>query len=820
MIKNYLKVAFRNLRKYKSFSVINIGGLAIGLAACLLILQYVSFKLSYDQFNKNAKNIYRIANDRYQDGKLIQHGTITYSGISKAMQNDYPEVINHTRVNPQGPAILTTKSNKKIGDQNGLAVENSFLKIFDYPLIAGNTATALKEPRSVILSESLAKKLFEIKNANFESLLDEIIIAQSDPVPYKITGICKDVPGNSHLAFDFLTSYNTLYSGENSWKEAEYDFTQSDFWHYIQLKPGTDYKTLEAKLPAFSQKYFRGNKVSGSDEKFYLQPLAKAHLYSDYEYEIGRTGSSTVVWGLLIIALFIITIAWVNYINLATARSVERAREVGIRKVVGGVRKQLIIQFLTESVLVNFIAIALAFVLVLLLQNSFNSLLQTNLSLSYLLTKGLNGYSILIGLILIIVTGIFVSGFYPAFVLSSFKPISVLKGKLSSSKKGIALRKALVIGQFSITVALIIGSMVVLRQLRFMNNKELGFNMDQVLIVNAPVLTQWDSTFLNRVNSFKEELKQLPQVKGAATSWNVPGGDIGRSFNVRQADSATTNRFTVRHTSVDYDFMNVYGIKLLAGRNFTPADHDPSGKNLRSILINKSAAKLLGFASPEAAIGKSILRGERKWDVTGVVDDYHQKSLRYPLEPIIFMPFYSTNSEISVKINPVNVTETIEDIKQKYESFFPGNIFDYSFLDESFNRQYQNEQLFSKAFGIFAALAILVACLGLFGLAMFSAIQRKKEIGVRKVLGASVSNILLLLSKDFIRLVVIASLIAFPVAWWVMNKWLQDFSYRVSINWWIFLIAGTAALFVALFTVSFQAIKAAIANPVKSLRTE
>ncbi|HLG38172.1 MAG TPA: ABC transporter permease, partial [Chitinophagaceae bacterium] len=819
MIRNYLKVAFRNLWKYKSFSAINIAGLAIGMATCLLILQYVSFKLSYDQFNKDVKDIYRVVNDRYQNGKLIQHGMITYSGISPAMQNDFSEVVNHTRVEPQGPAIIIDKNKKKIGDQNGFAVESAFLKMFNYPLIAGNSEMALKEPRSVILSATLAKKLFEIKDGNIESILDETIILQSDQVPYKVTGICEDVPENSHLGFDFLTSYSSLYSGENGWKAAEYDFKVSDFWHYVQLKPGTDYKVLDAKLPAFSQKYFQGNKVSGSDETFYLQPLSKAHLYSDFEYEIGRTGSATVVWGLLIIALFIITIAWVNYINLATARSVERAREVGIRKVVGGVRKQLISQFLTESLLVNIIAIALAFLLVFILQNGFNNLLQTKLSLSYLLTKGLSGYSILVGLILIIVTGIFVSGFYPAFVLSSFRPISVLKGKLSSSKKGIAFRKALVIGQFSITVALIIGSIVVLRQLRFMNNKELGFNMEQMLVVRAPVLTSWDSTFISRVNSFKEELKQISQVKGAATSWSTPGGDIGRSFNVRQADSATTNKFTTRHTGIDYDFINVYGIKLLAGRNFTLSDHNTDWNKLHNALLNRSAVKLLGFASPEAAIGKAIISGNKKWDVIGVVEDYHQKSLRYPLEPIRFMPAYSTNSDISVKINPTDLSKTIAAIKQKYETFFPGNIFDYSFLDENFNRQYQNEQLFSKAFGIFAALAIFVACLGLFGLAMFSTIQRTKEIGVRKVLGASVSNILVLISKAFLKLVLIASVIAFPLAWWVMNKWLQDFSYRINIGWWVFAVAGSTALLVALITVSFQAIKAAIANPVKSLRT-
>jgi putative ABC transport system permease protein len=817
MIKNYLKVALRNLWKYKVFSAINIFGLAIGMATCLLILQYVSFKLSFDQFNKNAGDIYRVVNDRYANGNLIQHGTITYSGVGKALNDDYEEVILNTRVEPSGEKIISYKE-KKLAEPDVLYVENSFFSMFSYPLVAGDRRTALNESYTVMLSEDLARKIFDYKGNDFSRFIGEGLKLQTDSMPYKIQAIFKDLPENSHLTFNLLISYQTLIS--SGWKAADYDFKDSDFWHYVQLKPGTDYKALNAKLGAFSQKHFQGTKVSGNDEKFYLQPLSRAHLYSDFEYEIGKTGSATVVWGLLIIALFIIGIAWVNYVNLSTARSVERAREVGIRKVVGGVRRQLIMQFLTESVLVNIIGIGLAFLIVLLVQKSFNNLLQSNLSLSYLLAKGMTGYSIFIALILIIVTGVFVSGFYPAFVLSSFKPISVLKGKLSGSKKGIAFRKVLVVGQFAVTIALIIGSIVVLRQLGYMNKKELGFNMDQMLIIKPATLTQWDSTFIDRTNSFKEELKQLPQVKGAATSWNVPGGDIGRSFNVRQADSATTNHYTTRHTGIDYDFINVYGIKLLAGRNFTRTDHNTDFSKLQNAMINKSAVKLLGFASPEAAIGKPILRYDQRWNIIGVVDDYHQKSLRYPLEPILFMPAYSTNSDISVKLGAGDISRTLAAIKQKYEAFFPGNLFDYYFLDDNFNRQYQNEKLFSKAFGIFAALAIFIACLGLLGLAMFSTIQRTKEIGVRKVLGASVSNILVLVSKDFVKLVLLASIVAFPLAWWVMNKWLEDFSYRITISWWIFFIAGFAALLVALLTIGLQAMKAAVANPVKSLRTE
>ncbi len=817
MFKSYLKTAFRNLWKHRRFSAINIAGLVIGMAACLLIMQYVSFELSYDQANKNAKDIYRVVNDRFQNGKLIQHGTITYSAVGKAMNDDFDEVILNTRVEPGGELVITY-GDKRLTEDSIFYVENSFFSMFSYPLIAGDKNTVLKAPYSVLLSETLAKKIFSDKGKDAGDYIGKALKLGNDSAPYKIDGIFKDVPENSHLQFHLLVSYQSLIS--LGWKAADYSFTESDFWHYVQLKPGADYKALNKRMDAFSEKHFRGNKVSGSDEKFYLQPLSKAHLYSDFEYEIGIVGKSSVVWGLLVIALFIICIAWINYINLATARSVERAREVGIRKVVGGRRRQLISQFLLESAIINLFAILLALLLVYLIQPLFNNLLERNLSPSYLFTKGLNGYSISIILVLIVIAGVLLSGFYPAFVLSAFKPITVLKGKLVSSKKGIFLRKGLVIGQFTITVALIIGSWVVLSQLKYMNEKDLGFHPEQIMVIKPPSFTNWDSTFIDKMNSFKEELKQLTFVKGATTSWNVPGGEMGRSFNVRQADSATQNRFTVRHTGIDYDFLPTMGIEVIAGRNFTPTDHNPDFAKLHNIIINISAAKLLGFASPQAAVGKSIMRGDKKWDIIGVAADYHQKSLRYPLEPIMFFPAYSTNSEISVKLTAKDIAGKVDLLKQKYSTFFPGNFFDYFFLDDHFNRQYRDERLFSKVFGIFAGFAIFVACLGLFGLAMFSTVQRTKEIGVRKVLGASVSNILVLISKDFVKLVLIASIIAFPIAWFSMNRWLEDFAYRIDIAWWVFGAAAVLALVIALLTVSFQALKAAMSNPVKSLRTE
>jgi putative ABC transport system permease protein len=819
MLKSYLITAWRNIRKNKVFSAINIVGLAIGMAACLLILQYVNFELSYDQFDKNLPDLYRVYNDRFQNGKLIQHGTITYSGIGKAMQSDYPEVLDHARVEPMGRVIVSSGV-KKIGDQNGIAVDNSFLSMFSYDMVAGDQRTALQQPYSVVISASAANRYFGTKADDLLSAVGKSIQIGTDSIPFKVTGVIKDVPDNSHLSFDLLTSYVTMLAGRNPYKQADYDFQQSNFWHYIQLRPGTNYKELEAKFPAFSEKYFQGNKVSGSVEKFYLQPVSRAHLYSDFEYEIGNTGSATVVWGLLIIALFIIVIAWVNYINLSTARSAERAKEVGVRKVIGAAKGQLIRQFLMESFLINVIALVLAAGLMFVLQPAFNALIGHRLSYVYLLQRSMSGYAITFGLLGLMLLGIFVSAFYPAFVLSSFRPILVLKGKFSASKKGIVLRKALVVGQFAITVALIVGSLVVYRQIRYMNKQDLGMNIDHILMLQPPVMTNFDSSFIDKENTFRYALSQLPGVAGAATAFNPMGGETGRDFDLRRADQDNTVHYTMRQNGVSAGFIGLYKIKVLAGRDFVNTDFNPDFAKLHNIILNERAIRLLGFSSPEAAIGKSIYRGGSLWTIIGVIDNYHQKSLRFELEPTELLPAYSTYSAIAVKVNSADVPATIAAIKKTFDAFFPGNYFNYYFLDDHYNQQYANDRLFGEAFGIFAGFAIFIACLGLLGLSLFATMQRTKEIGVRKVLGASVGNIVVLLSGDFIRLVVIAIVIASPVAWFIMHRWLQDFAYRVDVAWWVFAVAGLLAIAIALVTIASLAVRAALANPVRSLRSE
>ena len=817
MLRHYLKTALRSLWKNNIFSLINIIGLAISMAACMLILEFVSFELSYDRFNKNFSEIYRVINDHYQNGRLIQHSSITYSAIGRAIRENCPEVINSARLVPFDQEIIISGANK-IGEQKVLAVDASFLNIFSFPLLAGNPETALQEPHTVVISETLIRKLFVGTGTDYGRLLGKTLMMSGDSLPYKITGICRGAPANSHLQFDLLFSYQTII--QNGWTQANDDFSRTDFHTYVQLMHAVDYRKVDAKLTSFNRKYFREKMALGVDEKFYLQPLSKIHLYSDVEFEIGKTRSATVVWGLLVIAGLIIVIAWTNYINLATAKSAERAKEIGIKKVAGASRKQLILQFLTESFVINIVALIAAVFIVSLLQNRFNDLTQEHLSLSHLFQSTLNGYPITAALMLLIAIGIFISSFYPALVLSSFRPVLVLNGKFSASGKGIFLRKILVIGQFAITVVLIIGSIVVYRQVRFMNSQQLGMNIDQLLIVKNPSLTAWDSVYLSKANNFINALKQLPHVKDAAASWRIPGEEWPREAHVLRTAADANAPVAMRNIGVSKDFIQTYDIRLLAGRNFEETDYHSDWQKTRNVILSRSACRLLGFFSPTEIIGRTIIIENRPWEVVGIVEDFHQKSLHYPIEPTIMNPSLGTFCPFSIKIDIRNVASTIAAVEEKYNEFLPGNLFSYFFLRDQFNSQYRNDQLFGKIFAIFAGFAIFIGCLGLLGLSLLATTQRKKEIAVRKVLGASVSGIVMLLSKDFIRLIIISIIIALPFAWYILHNWLQNFAYRINISWWIFLSAGALAVFIALSTISVQTIKAALANPADNLRAQ
>jgi putative ABC transport system permease protein len=820
MFSIYLRSAWRNLLKHKFFSIISVAGLAIGLSACILIIQYANTELGVDRFHTNLDNLYRVVNDRYQQGSLVQHSPMTYSGIGKAMKQEIPEVAAYCRVTPYRVEVISW-SDKKIADLRTVAVDASFFSMFTYTLLAGDQRSALLEPNSAIVSEKMAREQLGVKEP--QSLLGQMLVFDTDSVPYKVTGICKEAPGRTQLHFDLLISYNSLYSqnGNNRFTAADHDFTQAAFWQYIQLKEGTDPATAERKFAALNTKYFPKAAAAGIKEVFYLQPLEKAYLYSDFEYEIGRTGNHRTVWGLLVIALFILILAWVNYINLSTARSLERAKEVGIRKVTGASRLQLIKQFLTEALLVNIAAIIIAVFLTAVLQDGFNRLVNRELSISMLFSKQTADTGVTILFIVFSIAGIFLSGFYPAFVLSAYNPLKVLKGKFTRSVSGVFLRKSMVTAQFAISILLVIGSFVVYRQLRFMTRQSLGYDMEQILILRKPVLSNPGAAFMTHADAFVNTVQQLAHVKGAAVSGRIPGDELGKINNVNRTDIPMNNQGTMTNMGVDPRFINLYQMKLLAGRNFTPLDYNNDLAKLHTLIINETALRQLAFQSPEEAVGKTVTAFNRTWDIIGVVADFHQKSLKSGIEPVLLLPnLQGQYSQFSIKVDPQQLPVTLAAIQKAYASYFPGNIFDYYFLDEKFNRQYSNDYLFGKVFGLFAALAILIACLGLSGLSLLTTTQRTKEIGIRKVLGASVAGIVLLLSKDFIKLVLLAIIIASPVAWYIMHLWLQDFAYRVNISWWIFVSAGLFSLVIALLVIGFQTVRSAITNPANSLRTE
>ncbi|GAB4032948.1 ABC transporter permease [Spirosoma jeollabukense] len=817
MLRNYIKIAFRNLWKAKVFSLVNMLGLVVGITACLLILQYVSFELSFDQFQQDADRIYRVTNDRFQQGKLVQHGTITYPTIGKTMANDYQEVEGYTTLVNNG-TVKFRREKSVYQEEQTFFVDDNFLTFFTFPLVAGDPKTALKAPNSLVLTEKDAQRIFGARPNDYARLIGKTLFMDLDTEPFRITGVMKDIPATSHLQFGALISYETLVRTWGPWVKTSWD--GSDMWHYLKLKPGANAVALESKFPAFSQRYFKGDKVSGSLEKFHLQPLLKAHLYSDYEYEIGVVNNGKAVWTMLIIAVFILLIAWINYINLSTARSLERAKEVGVRKVAGATTNQLIGQFLSESILLNLLALVFALGLTVSLEPFLSEQIGKPLSLSLLTGAGYGGRLMAIALGVVFILGMFLSGFYPAFALSSFRPIGVLKGSFKRSASGVWVRKSLVVFQYIASIILIIGTFIVFRQLAYMRSEKLGFNMDQVLVISGPALTRWDSTSIERIASFKQELKQYPAIKAASASINLLGDRLPRTFNVKRVGSNEEKGVTLGRMNVDLDFFGMYQIKLLAGRTFQPTDSDPDGRKVKNILINSSATKLLGFQNATSAVGQKINFMGREWEVVGVVSDFHQQSLRHQIEPLVFQPFYTNGGFYSVKIATSDLNQTLDLVKQTYNEFFPGNDFTYFFMDEQFNRQYKDDQVFGRITTIFSILAVLIASLGLFGLSSYTISQRTKEIGVRKVLGASIPSLIALLSKDFIKLVLVAIVMASPIAWYVMDLWLSDFAYKIDISWWIFALAGVLAIGIALLTISFQSIKTALMNPVKSLRAE
>lgn len=802
MIRNYLLTALRAITNRKGFTVLNVSGLAIGIAASMLILQYVKDELSYDQFHEKGDRIYRVEFDAYRNGVQIFKCATAFPKVGPMMKSDFPEVEDVTRLYLRYGGAVVRYEDISIKEQNLFQAEQNFFSIFSYPLIEG--VAKLDQPNTAVIEQNTARKYF-----GAESPVGKRIKLGSQE-EYEITGVMVSPP-NSHLQFSLLLSYPTLVriNGEsfnNAWG-------WYDFYNYALLRPGADPKALEAKFPAFIDKYGSNNNAGKESDrtKFVLQPLRDIHLYSDLIQEAGVNGNGRTVYFLMIIAFFILVIAWINYINLSTAQAAERAKEVGIRKSIGAYKQQLVGQFVSEAFLVNLGAALLGLALMFASVPLFNELTGKHLTLSVFEDK-----TVWISLASLFLIGSLLSGLYPAFVLSSYQPARVLKGSMKGTREGLFLRKGLVVTQFVASVALIAGTMIVYDQLKYMQNQDLGINIDQTVVINAPDVIDYDSLYGNYLEVYRNALANHPDVKNFTATSEVPGNLIFWTNGSQRIGDDNSQRNQMYIMGVDYDFFNTFQNKFLAGRGF---GHEFTGDSA-SVILNRKAVEIFNFKTPENAIGQRIRVGGDTLNIVGVVENYHQEGLKQDFRPTSFLLRQDARSYFCVKLSTQRLDQAMAFMKEQYNKVFPNNPFDYFFLDSFFNRQYKNELQFGSVFGFFSILAIFVACLGLFGLASFTASQRTKEIGIRKVLGSTVPNIFFLLSKDFLRLVFIANVIAVPVVWLLMDRWLSSFAFRISIGAGVFLIAAVITSFIALATVSYQSISAAVANPVRSLRYE
>ncbi len=807
MIKNYFKVAMRSLFKNKFYSLLNITGLAIGIASCLMILLFVADELSYDTYYENSENTYRLTMAGALNGSAFDLAVVGPS-VGKAMLDDYPEVIDFGRFRQRGSPFIRFGENV-FKEEKFVWADHSILNIFGIRLVQGDPETALTAPRSLVMSQTAAKKYFG--NADPVGQIVEFGTARD----YKVTGVYEDIPSNTHFDFDVLGSMETL-------DEAKQPIWLSmNFQTYVVLTPGADLQKMASQFPAMLKKYI-GPEVkqfmnmewdqmeeNGTNLAFGMQPVADIHLYSDLQAELDVNSDIDYVYIFSAIAFFILLIACINFMNLSTARSAHRAKEVGVRKVLGSLKAQLIYQFLAESILVSFISFVLAIGLAYIAAPLFNDLADKTLSIPFtdpVFISLFFGGVVIVGLL---------AGSYPAFFLSAFQPVKVLKGSLSSGMKSGALRSVLVVVQFCTSIFLVIGTLVILNQLSYIQNKNLGFEKDQVIIINDAFLAG------TNVNALKTAVETFPEVKSASLSGFLPTPS-SNNMNVFLKGIVPTqeNQYLMSSWTVDYEYLETLGMELSAGRNFS---RDFPSDSL-GVILNEAAVKEMGY-EPQEALGTTIgnfvnLEGDiQGLKVVGVVKDFHYQSLRNKIAPLI-MQLGNSSGLLNIKVNTNDYPALIDKLEDQWATLAPSQPFETSFLDVRFGRMYDEEQRLGKIFGVFATLTIIIACLGLFGLAAYTAENRIKEVGIRKVLGANVGQLVYLLSKDIGKLVLIAFIIGAPLAWYFMNTWLQGFEYRTTIGWTIFALTAAGSLMIALFTMSYQSLKAATGNPVKSLRSE
>jgi len=807
MLRNYLLTAFREIFKHKIFSLIHILGLALGIAAFVQILQYTLYERSYEDFYHNANNIFRIRQDRYDEGKLSTTWGAGCPAIGPAAKSMFPEVLAYARLVLVDGIIRVGESSFR--EEKMYAVNSSFLTMMPVSLTDGIDSTALDEPGTAVISELTAQKWFGSSQAvgkTFRYNSDDLI---------RVTGVFKDIPQNTHLKFDILISWPTYVKWAG--KVVETTWFQDGYYTYLQLVPGTDVATFEKKMNAYAVQQIAD--ILGEDTPiaaYSLQPLRNIHLDSHLMWEAEVNGDRESVNFLTIIAFLILVIAWVNYINLSTVKALFRSKEVAMRKISGARRSHLMQQFLIEAFTINLVACLVAFIIVILTMPLLRTITYRSITLA-------DGWIWLI-MPAMIIAGPIISGLYPAMVISSFKPIAIFRGNFSRGAGGAFLRKALVVFQFAASIALIAGTFTVYSQLTYMHNQKLGVNIDRMLIIKGPGVT--DSTYVQKVESFKDELLKYPAIKGVAISTTIPGSKIDwNAAGIRRLSDDESKEKQYRIIGVDYDFIDAYGIDLIEGRKFSKAFGSDEG----SVLFNEEAVKQMDYKSPADAIGDSIYFWGKHYEIIGVLRNFHQESLKERYNAIIFRLIPKTRNYFSVKVsmgtnqgsNDFNtVTTDIETIKKQWERFFTGNPFEYFFLSDHYDNQYKAEKQFQSIFGLFSILAIVIACLGLFGLSWFIIVQRTKEIGIRKINGASVASILFLISRDFLQLVLGGLVIAAPISWYFAKNWLEKYPFRVDFNWALFFLAGFIILLVSAATISYNTLVIGHSNPAESIKHE
>ncbi len=795
MLKNLLTISLRSLLKDKAYSIINILGLTIGITCSLFLLMYILDEFSYDRYHKNADNIYRIVSNIKEPDNAFTWSA-TQMPLRDELRDNYPEVVNAIRFAQMNNNIYK-KGDVQFPEDQFYLTDSTVFDVFTYDFIAGDPNTAVDNPFSVVLTETIAKKYFE----NPKEAVGQSIQNQQGE-EFKVTGVIKDVPLNSHFRFNALVSRNTRPQFQGAWGGF-------GVLTYIQLPPAYDLSKMNASLDKIiKEKVNPVFEEAGVKVQYELQPITRIHLYSKIQDEAEAGGDISYIYIFSVVAAFMLIIACINYINLATARSANRAKEVGIRKVMGSQRNQLIAQFITESVVVALIALVVSLLLIYLLLPAFNTLANKQISFSYILQK-----QVLLSLVgVIFFTGI-VGGSYPAFYLSGFNPVHVLKGKLSAKGGSVFFRKSLVVVQFALSIFMLISTLIVFDQLQFLRNKDLGFDKEQVVRIRLAGREQF-----SQAQTLVDKLKQSPDVAGVGMANSSPGQGISKGlFQVEDGEGKMVQR-GVDLYSADYDFVSTMGMKIVQGRDFS---RDVASDTTYAVLANESMVKRMGWKDP---IGRRFTAGDDggfEKRVVGVIKDYHQNSLYDPIEPLIIL-LGKDNNYVFVRTQPGDVKKSLDAIEKSWKEIFPNHTFEFSFLDQDFDSQYKGDQKRSQIFMAFSGLTIVIACLGLLGLAAFTTQQRTKEIGVRKVIGASVQGLVMLVSTEFFILVGIGIVVAFPAAWYFTDNWLQNFSFRIQLNdeWMTFLLSGLIALVITSFTVGYHVVKAALTNPVHALRDE